>query len=71
MAFIDDIRGFETSFLQSMHMWLEQVRIRARKRREFKRTYRELAMLTDHELADIGIARCDIARIARTSVDAD
>ncbi|OIQ30546.1 MAG: hypothetical protein BM562_09355 [Alphaproteobacteria bacterium MedPE-SWcel] len=36
--------------------------------KEYKRTFNELDMLTDRDLADIGIRRCDIADLARTHV---
>ncbi|MCG7624796.1 MULTISPECIES: DUF1127 domain-containing protein [unclassified Epibacterium] len=36
--------------------------------KEYKRTYEELDALTDRDLADIGIRRCDIADLARTHV---
>lgn len=36
--------------------------------REYKRTYNELNRLTNRELADIGVRRCDIADIARKHV---
>lgn len=39
-------------------------------RREFQRTVDELSRLSDRELDDIGIPRCDIRRIARDAVAA-
>lgn len=36
--------------------------------REYKRTYTQLSRLTNRELADIGVRRCDIADIARKHV---
>lgn len=33
--------------------------------RVYRRTYDELMTLTDRELDDIGVARCDIQRVAR------
>ncbi len=71
MAFIDDIRGFEASLLQQLRTSLEQTRLRARKRRKFNRTCDELDKLTDRQLSDLGIARCDIARVARAASDGD
>lgn len=71
MAFIDDIRGFEASLLQQLRTSLEQARLRARKRRKFNRTCDELDKLTDRQLSDLGIARCDIARVARAASDGD
>ncbi|MFY0311925.1 DUF1127 domain-containing protein [Leisingera sp. D0M16] len=38
------------------------------KAREFQRTYNELDALSDHELADIGVRRSDIADIAQQHV---
>ncbi|WP_201862925.1 DUF1127 domain-containing protein [Microvirga soli] len=31
----------------------------------YRQTVRELSELSDHELADLGVARFDIARVAR------
>lgn len=50
-----------TKLLNNISTWLDQ------KERE-RRTRRELARLTDKDLADIGIARCDIDRIAKDYV---
>jgi uncharacterized protein YjiS (DUF1127 family) len=36
--------------------------------KKFSRTYSELQNLSDRDLADIGISRSDIPRIARESV---
>lgn len=47
--------------LNNFSTWLDQIE------RE-RRTRRELARLTDKDLADIGIARCDIDRIAKDYV---
>ena len=50
-----------TKLLNNISSWLDQ--------REFeRRTRRELARLSDKDLADIGIARCDIDRIAKDYV---
>jgi uncharacterized protein YjiS (DUF1127 family) len=35
------------------------------RRRRYKTTVRELLSLSDRELSDIGISRCDIRRIAK------
>lgn len=40
------------------------------RRAAYRAAYAELAMLTDRELADIGIARADIDTIARQAADA-
>lgn len=36
--------------------------------RQYRKTYEELERLNDRELADLGILRCDIGRIARDAV---
>lgn len=38
------------------------------RQRAYHQTRRELAWLSDRELADLGIMRCDIDRIARDAV---
>ncbi len=38
------------------------------KARDFQQTFKELDALTDHELYDIGVRRCDIGDIARRHV---
>lgn len=39
-----------------------------RQYREYRATVMELGMLEDRELADLGIARTDISRVARAAV---
>ena len=39
-----------------------------RRQTRMRKTVRELSALTNRELADIGIARCDIYRVARDLV---
>lgn len=35
---------------------------------KYRRTVRELSVLTDRELRDLGLNRCDILAIARSSI---
>lgn len=46
----------------------ETLRTRIAANREFRRTYDELHALNDRDLADLGIARSDIGRIAKQTV---
>ena len=46
-----------TKIINNISSWLSQ-------REQVRRTRRELAALTDKDLADIGVSRCDIDRIA-------
>jgi uncharacterized protein YjiS (DUF1127 family) len=49
-----------TQIIDNIVSWLErQERVR--------RTIRELNLLTDRELSDVGISRCDITRVAYKS----
>jgi uncharacterized protein YjiS (DUF1127 family) len=52
--------------------WIETLFDSLRQRREnylrYRQTADELHALSDRELADIGIARCDIPTVARQSI---
>ena len=39
-----------------------------RRQSRMRKTVRELSLLTDRDLSDIGIARCDIYRVVRNIV---
>jgi uncharacterized protein YjiS (DUF1127 family) len=54
-------RGFLADLLARLVAWWDE-------RRRIARTIAELEQLSDAELADIGISRADIARVARRSV---
>ncbi|WP_170462226.1 DUF1127 domain-containing protein [Ruegeria arenilitoris] len=47
---------------------IERVKENRARASEYTRTYTELQRLSDRELNDIGIRRCDIADIAREHV---
>lgn len=53
--------------------WLKRALLRFErwsfKRLDYRSTVKELSALSDRELDDIGIARCDIPSIARQSAD--
>ena len=44
---------------------LDQVVRRYRNWKQYRNTYDELSRMSNRELADIGISRCEIARYAR------
>ncbi len=46
------------------HQKVDQMRRAGAKRRAFQTTYHELSVLSDRDLRDLGIPRCDIKRIA-------
>lgn len=43
----------------------EQLKARYSNWQRYRRTISELGSLTDRDLADLGISRCDIPRLAR------
>lgn len=47
--------------------WAENRRIHAQRMQTYRRTRRELAWLTNRELADLGLSRYDLDRVARES----
>ncbi len=68
MAFTQDrsapFGAFKGLRSRSASLWTAMAEARAR-RASYRRTLSELLALNDRELADIGIARCDIRRLAR------
>lgn len=50
-----------SNFLVNVSRWLEQ-------QARIRNTVRELSALTDKDLSDIGIARCDIYAVARGDI---
>jgi uncharacterized protein YjiS (DUF1127 family) len=50
--------GFVSAIAARLSLWL-------RRREAYAQTVAELEVLTDRDLNDLGIARCDIRRLAR------
>jgi uncharacterized protein YjiS (DUF1127 family) len=46
-------------------MFVTMILSRVRAYLRYRETVRELSRLSDHELSDIGLARCDIDLVAR------
>lgn len=51
-----------------MMIWIEMFYKNLRKSAAYKKTINELGRLTDRELHDIGVHRCDIHRIAEEAM---
>lgn len=49
------------------HLW-SSFRQKIQQRQQFKQTVRELSRLSDYELADLGIHRSEIPRVAREAL---
>lgn len=67
MAFVQNTTT-EFGPLSRMRAFAAQASANWAMSREYKRTYAQLSRLTNRELADIGVRRCDIADIARKHV---
>ena len=67
MAFVQNTTS-EFGPVARLRAFVAQVAANWAMSREYKRTYAQLSRLTNRELADIGVRRCDIADIARKHV---
>ncbi|MBE1297618.1 DUF1127 domain-containing protein [Phycobacter azelaicus] len=65
MAFTNLTTDHAASAPARLRQIVEGIRNMLKQRSEYRRTYRALQSLTDRELADIGLRRCDIASVAR------
>ncbi|MEP5154093.1 DUF1127 domain-containing protein [Planktotalea sp.] len=67
MAFVQSNNVLDVTFEASrtfFHQKLEQMRVNRARRKVYKQTRSELISLNDRELADLGIPRASIRRIA-------
>lgn len=51
------------------HQKSDQIRYAVAKRRVYRATFHELSVLNDRDLNDLGIARCDIKRLAQEAAN--
>ncbi|EIM29459.1 uncharacterized small protein [Microvirga lotononidis] len=59
------ITGHEAGPLLGLYMFVSYILSKVRNYHLYRKTVRELAQLSDRDLADLGIARYDISRVAR------
>ncbi len=64
MAYVNSSRAASFSLADRISGVLALVKVQVARRAVFNQTVRELAQLSDRELADLGIARADIGRVA-------
>jgi len=64
MAYINISRGLSASLSDWLGDTVKSIRLSLQRRRVFKQTVRELNSLSSRELADLGIHRTMITRIA-------
>lgn len=65
MAFATEIlSNAQSGLTDRLHTLFAAIQTRRAKRRVFQQTYAELAGLSNRDLADLGLARSEIRRIA-------
>ena len=64
MAFLNDTRGFELTLADRIRSAFKAQAERRALRRAYRKTRDELAGLSGRELADLGISRSEITRVA-------
>ena len=64
MASITNIRGAETGFGERIHAFFVGLREARQRYRVYRETLRELNMLSDRDLSDLGLHRSAINSIA-------
>lgn len=65
MANVQDIRSIEAGIVQRIVALARDIQDAYQRRRVFNETLRELSALSGRELADLGIHRSMITRVAR------
>ncbi len=68
MAFISDIRGFETTLISRLATSIRSLSTSYENRRRFDATVRELNALDTHTLEDLGLNRGEIREAAFQAV---
>lgn len=68
MSFTSEIRGYETGVLTRMHDGLRDLVHAYEKRRQYVRTVRELSVLDQRELDDLGLTRSTVPQAAYRAV---
>jgi len=65
MALVNEVHSVESGLFRRLSNAVTNYREMRQRNRVFRQTRRELNALTERELADLGIARSMITRIAR------
>jgi uncharacterized protein YjiS (DUF1127 family) len=65
MTIVDGLQRFEANLVRNLRASFEDLRRAQKQRQTARRTFNELNALTERELADMGISRGDLSRIAR------
>lgn len=68
MAFVQTAQSARTDLFETLRASIEDFKAARVLRQKYKTTVRELAHMSDRELADIGVNRYDIKTIAKAHV---
>ena len=64
MAFASETHGFSTTLVQRLNAYRAQLIEAAQRRKIYRTTVAELSALSSRDLADLGLGRTDIRRVA-------
>ena len=67
MAYVNNSRAATFGLGDRFAAFVANIKVKAAKRRIYEKTVRELNMLTDRELSDLGISRLSIEDVARVA----
>jgi uncharacterized protein YjiS (DUF1127 family) len=67
MAYVNNSRAVSLGLADRFAAYVATVKMNAAKRRIYEKTVRELNVLTDRELTDLGISRLSIEDVARVA----
>ncbi len=64
MAYLNEIRDRRVGMMDRLNAWMETLGERRKRNVLYRRTLAELSSLTDRDLADLGVHRSEVHRIA-------
>ncbi|WP_323035237.1 DUF1127 domain-containing protein [Pararhodobacter sp.] len=68
--FVSDItQNPSRGFAATMRRWIQKIQDQRMYRLAYANTFEELSMLSDRDLADIGVSRSDISEIAAQAAE--
>ena len=68
MAYVNQVTAQNSSFMARVAAMFERFAAKQRQNRLYRETYNGLNALTDRELADLGLHRSELTRVAREAV---
>lgn len=69
MAYLTSSSASQNALIQSIDHALERIALRIKRNRVYRQTFNELSNLSHRELADLGLDRSELRRVAQESAD--